>query len=356
MKKFVCLLTSAVLFISSVISLAACGAGNNDNVVRVYNWGDYIDEDVISMFEEETGIRVIYDTFETNEEMYPKVSAGGVDYDVICPSDYMIEKMLENNLLQEINFDNVPNASYIQQSVLDMASVYDPGNKYSVPYTYGTLGIIYNSKLITDDITSWSDLWNKNYAGEVLMYNSPRDLFTAPLKILGYSINTTDENELRQATDLLLEQKPLVQRYVMDQIKDSLVSESSAIAMAYSGEVLALQEQNENLKYVIPEEGTNYFLDAWVIPTCAENKENAEAWINFLNRPDIAYKNFEYITYATPNTGAQELMDDSLKDNPALFPSDDIVAKCEVFHTLGNDGDQLYSDLWMEIKNAAVTK
>lgn len=354
MKKIISLFMTVLLAVSSIAVLSGCGGSNNGNVVRVYNWGDYIDEDVISMFEEETGIKVIYDTFETNEEMYPKVAAGGVDYDVICPSDYMIEKMIENNLLQEINYDNVPNVSYIQQATLDMAANYDPDNKYSVPYTYGTLGIIYNTKLITDEITSWNDLWNEDYSGEILMYNSPRDLFTAPLMMLGYSINTTDEGELREATDLLLQQKPMVQRYVMDQIKDSLISESAAIAMAYSGEVLVLQEQNENLEYVIPEEGTNYFIDAWVIPTCAENKENAEAWINFLNRPDIAYKNFEYITYATPNTGAQELMDESLKDNPALFPSDEIVANSEVFHTLGNEGDQLYSDLWMEIKNASV--
>lgn len=354
MRKNISIFMTVLLAVSAIAVFGGCGSSKNENVVRVYNWGDYIDEEVISMFEEETGIKVIYDTFETNEEMYPKVAAGGVDYDVICPSDYMIEKMLENNLLQEINYDNVPNASYIQQITLDMATDYDPDNKYSVPYTYGTLGIIYNTSLIADEITSWSDLWNEDYSGEILMYNSPRDLFTAPLMMLGYSINTTDENELREATDLLLEQKPMVQRYVMDQIKDSLISESSAIAMAYSGEVLALQEQNENLQYVIPEEGTNYFIDAWVIPTCAENKENAEAWINFLNRPDIAYMNFEYITYATPNTGAQELMDESLKDNPALFPSDEIIANCEVFHTLGDEGDQLYSNLWMEIKNASV--
>ena len=354
MKKIISIFITALIAVSALSALGGCGQSNDTNVVRVYNWGDYIDEEVLTMFEEETGIRVIYDTFETNEEMYPKVAAGGVDYDVICPSDYMIEKMLENNLLQEINYDNIPNASYIQQATLDMAADYDPGNKYSVPFTYGTLGIIYNTKLINDEITSWEDLWNEAYSGEILMYNSPRDLFTAPLMMLGYSINTTDENELREATNLLLEQKPMVQRYVMDQIKDSLISESSAIAMAYSGEVLALQEQNENLKYIIPKEGTNYFIDAWVIPTCAENKENAEAWINFLNRPDIAFKNFEYITYATPNTGAQELMDESLKSNPALFPSDEIVKDCEVFHTLGNEGDQLYSDLWMEIKNASV--
>ena len=354
MKRITCLLISTLLILSSVLMLGGCGGSKSANVVRVYNWGDYIDEEVLDMFEEETGIKVIYDTFETNEEMYPKIAAGGVDYDVICPSDYMIEKLLANNLLQEINFENIPNLSYIQKSVMEMSKAFDPENKYSVPYTYGTLGIIYNTKIIKDEIDSWDALWNEAYSGEILMYNSPRDLFTAPLMRLGYSINTTDKQQLREAADMLLEQKPLLQRYVMDQIKDSLISESAAIAMAYSGEVLAIQEKNENLAYVIPKEGTNYFIDSWVIPTCAENKANAEAWINFLNRPDIAYKNFEYITYATPNTGAQELMDEELKDNPALFPSDEIVANCEVFHSLGDEGDQMYSDLWMEIKNASV--
>lgn len=354
MKRISILFAALMLAASSILTLSACGGDTNENVVRVYSWGDYIDEETIYMFEEETGIKVIYDTFETNEEMYPKIAAGGVDYDVICPSDYMIEKMLDNNLLQEINYDNIPNISNIDASVLEMATAYDPDNKYSVPYTYGTLGIIYNKALIDDEITSWSDLWNEEYSGNILMYNSPRDLFTAPLKMLGYSINSTDEAELRKATDLLLEQKPLVQRYVMDQIKDSLISESAAIAMAYSGEVLALQEKNPNLEYIIPEEGTNYFIDAWVIPTCAENKENAEAWIDFLSRPDIAFINFEYVTYATPNTGAQALMDESLKDNQALFPSSEVMSNCEVFRTLGEEGDQMYSDLWMEIKNASV--
>ncbi len=354
MKRIICLTAALVLALSSILTLSACGGNENENVVRVYNWGDYIDEEVISMFEEETGIKVIYDTFETNEEMYPKIAAGGVDYDVICPSDYMIEKMLANNLLQEINYDNIPNISNIDPSVLEMALTYDPSNKYSVPYTYGTLGIIYNKALIDDEITSWADLWNEEYSGNILMYNSPRDLFTAPLKMLGYSLNSTSEAELREATDLLLEQKPLVQRYVMDQIKDSLISESASIAMAYSGEVLLLQESNPNLEYVIPKEGTNYFIDAWVIPTCAENKENAEAWIDFLSRPDIAFMNFEYITYATPNLGAQEQMDESLKSNPALFPSAEVMENCEVFRSLGEEGDQTYSDLWMEIKNASV--
>ena len=348
------LLAAGMIAILAMTGLSGCGGAKKEDkgVVKVYNWGEYIDEDVIAEFEAETGIKVVYDTFETNEEMYPIIEAGGVSYDVVCPSDYMIEKMIANNLLAEINFDHIPNMEYLSESIMEGSRTFDPENKYSVPYTYGTLGILYNKKMITDKITNWKDLWNEAYSGEILMYNSPRDLFTAPLEILGYSLNTTDEAQLDEAKNMLLEQKPLVQRYVMDQIKDAMISESAAIAMCYSGEVLLLQESNENLEYVIPEEGSNYFIDSWVIPANAENKENAEAWINFLNDPEIAYKNFEYITYATPNTGAQELMDPEVAANQAVNPSAEVLSRCEVFKTLGEEGDALFNELWLQVKDA----
>lgn len=358
MRKYFIATVSLVL--ATTVILSGCSSSSDTNstkagsngVVKIYNWGEYIDEDVISMFEDETGIEVIYDTFETNEEMYPIIEKGSVSYDAVCPSDYIIEKMISNNLLAEIDFDNIPNMEYIDSSIQEASKAFDPENKYSVPYTYGTLGIVYNKELVTDTVDSWNILWNEKYSGEILMYNSVRDLFVAPLVLNGSSINTTDSSELEAAKELLINQKPLVQSYVMDQIKDTMISGSAAIAMAYSGEVLAMQEANEDLEYVIPKEGTNYFIDSWVIPANAENKENAEAWINFLNRPDIAYKNFEYITYATPNTGAQEMMDEELKDNIALFPGEDVLKNCEVFHSLGKEGDALFNDLWLEIKAA----
>ncbi len=345
---------AAALVWALVLGLSGCGGGKKESKGqgKIFNWGEYIDEEVIEQFEEETGIEVVYDTFETNEAMYPVIEAGGVSYDAICPSDYMIEKLIANDLLAEINFDNVPNVKYISESVMEGSKTFDPENKYSVPYTFGTLGILYNTALIDDEIKSWEDLWNEEYKGNILMYNSPRDLFVAPLEILGYSINTTDEAQLQEAKELLLKQKPLIQRYVMDQIKDSMISGSASIAMSYSGEVLQLQEANPDLKYVVPEEGSNYFIDSWVIPANAENKENAEAWINFLNRPEIALKNFEYITYSTPNTGAQELMDEELLANPAVFPGEDILNQCEVFHSLGAEGDALFNDLWLQLRDA----
>ncbi|MDO5410611.1 MAG: ABC transporter substrate-binding protein [Lachnospiraceae bacterium] len=360
MKKIISLSLALIMALTLVTGCGNSSDSKNGSKpgskgqVKVYNWGEYIDEEVIKMFEEETGIEVVYDMFETNEEMYPVIEAGGVSYDAICPSDYMIEKMIKNDLLQEINFDNIPNMKYLSKTIMDGSKDFDPENKYSVPYTFGTLGIVYNKTMVKEPVTSWNILWDKNYAKNILMYNSVRDAFVAPLRLLGADINTTDDAVLRKATDMLIEEKSLVQSYVMDQIKDLMISGSAAMAMCYSGEVLAMQEENPDLAYAVPEEGSNFFIDSWVIPANAENKENAEAWINFLNKPEIALKNFEYITYSTPNTGAQDLMDKELLENPAVFPDEKILDKCSIFHTLGTEGDSKMNDLWIEIKGASV--
>ena len=340
---------------AAIVAIVVCiftfgNTSKQENVVRVYNWGDYIDEEVIAMFEEETGIKVVYDLFETNEEMYPVIEAGGTVYDVICPSDYMISKMIENDLLQEINFDNVPNVKYIDKQQLTSAQFFDPENSYSVPYTYGTLGILYNKNVVKEPVDSWNILWDKKYSGKVLMYSSVRDLFVPALALNNCSINTTDTKKLEIAKQMLIEQKPMVQAYVMDQIKDKMINGEAAMAMAYSGEYLAIHEENEDIEFVVPKEGSNCFIDAWVIPANAENKENAEAWINFLCRPDIAKRNFEYITYSTPNAGAVEQIDSDLKAMEAIFPSKETLQNCEVFQYLGEDADALYNNLWKEIK------
>lgn len=366
-------LISLVLLIGLLggLLLAGCGSASEESesgeasepvkpgengIVKVYNWGEYIDEETIEMFEEETGIKVIYDLFETNEEMYPVIAAGGVSYDVLCPSDYMIEKLMDNGLLAEVNWDNIPNAKYLEENIMALTAQFDPGNKYAVPYTYGTLGILYNTKLIHegDVIDSWEDMWNTDYDKDVIMYNSVRDLFVAPLRRLGKSINTTDEAQLREALQLLIEQKSMVQGYYMDQIKELMINDGAAMAMVYSGEVLQLQEGNENLEYVVPSEGSNFFVDAWVIPANAENKENAEAWIDFMNRPDIAFKNFEYVTYSIPHSAAKEYIDEETLANPAVFPNPDSLTNCEVFDYLGDEGDELFNRLWLELKGTDV--
>ena len=336
------------------------GVTGGDNQLIVYNWGEYIDESVINDFEKETGIQVVYDVFETNEEMYPVIEAGGVSYDVVCPSDYMIQKMIENNLLAEINFDNIPNYKEIGQEYLDISKGFDPENKYSVPYCWGTMGILYNTQMIEElgvpAPTKWADLWDERLEGEILMQNSVRDAFTVALKSLGYSLNTQNPDELQQAKDELIRQKPLVQAYVIDQVRDKMIGGEAAVGAIYSGEILYIQnavkeqEADFTLEYVIPEDGTNYWVDSWVIPANAEHKENAEKWIDFLCRPDIAKKNFEYITYATPNKGAYELLDEELKQNKALFPDLSALTNCEIIQYPGEEADALYNELWKEVK------
>ena len=361
MKKRVFLFPTAV-FLGTACLLSGCGkksATDNAGEVYVYNWGEYIDEAVITMFEEETGIKVVYDMFETNEEMYPVIEAGGVNYDVICPSDYMIQKMIENDLLAELNFDNIPNISEIDPEFMERSKAFDPENKYSVPYTWGTVGILYNTSMVApEDVpTKWADLWDEKFKGEILMQDSVRDAFMVALKSFGYSMNTKNESELQEAKDLLIQQKPLVQAYVVDQVRDKMIGGEAAIGVIYSGEMLYIQDEvaslglDYDLEYVLPEEGTNVWIDSWVIPKNAKNKENAEKWIDFLCRPDIAKMNFEYITYATPNKGAFDLLDEEIQNNKAVFPDIDSLKNCEVFQYLGDNVDSIYNDLWKEVKS-----
>lgn len=297
MKKTVALLLTLSL---AVLPLTACGSasssGSNGEVV-VYNWGEYIDPDTISMFEEETGIKVIYDEFETNEIMFPKIEAGASKYDVVCPSDYMIKKMIENDLLAEINYDNVPNAkANIGQQYWDMSKEFDPENKYSIPYCWGTVGILYNKTMVDGPVDSWSILWDEKYADNILMQDSVRDAFMVALKLNGYSMNSVNPEELNAAKESLIAQKSLVQAYVIDQVRDKMIGNEAAIGVIYSGEAIFTQRENPDLEYVIPKEGTNVWIDSWVITKNAPNKENAEKFIDFMCRPDIALKNFEYIT------------------------------------------------------------
>lgn len=338
------------------------GSGDKDGgELYVFNWGEYIDEDVITQFEEETGITVVYDPFETNEEMYPIIEAGAVTYDVVCPSDYMIQKMLENDLLAEINFDNVPNVDQIDPDYMKMSQAFDPENKYSVPYCWGTVGILYNTKRLeelgVEPPTRWADLWDERLSGEILMQDSVRDAFMVALKKEGFSMNTSDEGELQQAKQALIDQKPLVQAYVIDQVRDKMIGGEAAVGVIYSGEMLYIQEEvaslglDYTLEYVLPEEGTNLWLDSWVIPKNAANKENAEKWINFLCRPEIAKANFEYITYPTPNKGAFELLDKEMQENQAVFPDREALWNSEVFSYLGDETDAIYNRLWKEVKS-----
>lgn len=346
---------TTVCVIAAMASMTGCGASDSgkDGEVIVYNWGEYIDPETIEMFEEETGIKVVYDEFETNEIMYPKVEAGASSYDVVCPSDYMISKMIENDLLAELNFDNMPNAKEnIGAQYYEQSKGFDPENKYSVPYCWGTVGILYNRTMVDEPITTWAQLWDEKYADNILMQDSVRDAFMVAEKLNGFSMNTLDPSELETAKNSLIEQKPLVQAYVIDQVRDKMIGNEAAIGVIYSGEAIYTQRENPDLEYVIPEEGTNVWIDSWVILKDAPNKENAEKFIDFMCRPDIAVKNFEYITYSTPNEAARELIEDEdIKNSKIAFPDLSQYDNLEVFVYLGEEGDALYNELWKEVKS-----
>lgn len=275
-------LFAAALAACLIASMSGCGSGKTDsgNTLYVYNWGEYIDPTVVDDFEKETGIHVVYDEFETNEVMYPKIDADPSSYDVVCPSDYMISKMIKNNLLAPLDMSRIPNIKNIGETYLKQSEAFDPGNKYSVPYTWGTIGILYNTKMVTDPVDSWKILWDKKYDDNILMQDSVRDLFAVGESLLGYSLNTTDRGELEKVRDLLIEQKPIVQAYVVDEVRDKMIAGESAMGVIFSGEAEYTREENPDLDYVIPKEGTNIWIDSWVIPAGSKHKDAAMEWIN----------------------------------------------------------------------------
>ena len=318
--------------------------------VYVYNWGEYIDMDILREFEKETGIKVHYSEYQNNEEMYSILKSGIATYDVIIPSDYMISRMIDEGMLEELDFSNIPNIDLIDDAYKYLE--YDPDGKYSVAYMTGTVGIIYNSAMIDDEITGWGALFDEKYAGKILMFNNPRDAFGIALKYLGYYQNTTNEDEIREAYDLLVAQKPILQAYVMDQIFDKLESGEAAIGPYYAGDYLIMIENNPDLVFVRPVEGSNAFVDAMCIPKGAKNKTNAELFINFMSSTDIALKNMEYIWYASANYEAAEILMEELDEDDIeiMFASEETLANCDVFTNLPADILELYDTLWSELK------
>lgn len=345
-KKIISLLTITTL---SLGLITGCGKEKEEkDVLSVYNVGDYIDESLISKFEEETGIEVRYETYDTNEMMYQKVKSGSSSYDLVFPSDYMVEKMKAEGLLKKIDFKNIPNFKYIDKDFLN--PIYDKTNEYSVPYMWGTFGILYNKKMVKDPVDSWDILWNHKYKGNIMMFDSVRDTMGIALKKLGYSMNSTNPKEIDEAKELLMRQKDLVLAYVNDEGKDRLLGEETAMGIIYSGDAVTLIEENPNLAYAIPKEGTNKWVDAMCIPSTAKHKKEAEMFINFLLDPKNAAVNADYIGYSIPNTGALELLDEEVTSDPVAYPSEEVLDKSETFIDLGND-IKLYDRAWIELKS-----
>lgn len=348
--KFKKLVSLGTVFLLSSTMLVGCGGSKASNeVLNIYNVGDYIDEDLISKFEDETGIKVVYETYDTNEAMYQKVKSGSSKYDLIFPSDYMVEKMVEEDMLQEIDYNNIPNYKNINEDF--KKADYDKEDKYSVPYLWGTFGILYNKTIVKENVDSWDILWNEKYSGQIQMLDSVRDSVGIALKKLGYSMNSTNPKEIEEAKKELMKQKPLVQAYVNDEGKDRLVAEEAAMGIVYSGDALTLIESNPNLAYATPKEGTNKWVDAMCIPKVAENKKEAEQFINFMLEPENAKQNVDYIGYSTPNDAAKKILDPKMKNSKIAYPSTDVLDKSEIFINLPKDVLKLYDDAWIQIKS-----
>lgn len=334
-----------MLAIVLVLSLGACGAKEDKKVVNIYNWGEYINEDLLAKFEKETGIKVNYDTFVTNEDLYVKLKNSNVSYDLLIPSDYMIEKMIKEDMLQKIDFKNIPNYSNIDDEFKNKP--FDSKNEYSVPYFWGTLGLVYNTDRVKDDIDSWNALWDQKYKDKIIMMDSSRDAIGMALIKLGYSMNSENAKELNKAKEELIKQKTYVRAYQLDQTKDIMINGEADLAVMYSGDAALAINEASNLKYVIPKEGSNIFIDSMVIPKNAENKANAEAFINFMLEEHNASQNAS-IGYSTPISKAKKYLDDKMKNNPASYPD---LSKHKNLETFKDPGDKvkIYDDIWQSI-------
>lgn len=349
MKKKLIWMLCTITGIAALLS--GCGSKKSENTLTILNYGKYIEPEVIEMFEEETGIKVDYEEYITPENMYTKYKAGAIDYDLICTSDYMVEKLIKEGQVLEMNYDNIPLSQNLDDTYFTFSQSFDPENKYSLPYFFGTVGILYNTELVDESkVDSWDILWDEDYSGQIIMPDSVRDAFMVSLKILGYSINTTDEAQLREAQSLLLDQKPLIYSYLVDEAQDEMIAENAAMAVVYSGEAGFAMEFNDNLAFSVPKEGSNMWIDSWFIPKTCTNQENAEKFLNFLCREDIAMMNFDYVYYATPNNEVVRQLDKELQENTTVFPPKEILDNCEVLKSLDDTTTALFSELWLELK------
>ena len=361
MKKRVCFIV-----LLSVISLfiTGCEYKNDDSkdCINVYSWGEFISNgsdgsiDVNKEFTKETGIKVNYKTFQNNEELFAKISGGGTDYDVIIPSDYMVSKLIENDMLEKLNFSNIPNFNLINDDFKCLN--FDPKNEYSVPYMWGMVGIFYNKKEVDEkeEDIGWEILWNKKYKNKILMFDNARDSFAISLLKLGYSINTQDSEKWKEAAKELLIQKPLVQAYVMDQIFNKMGNHEAVLAPYYAGDAASIMKSNEDIGFVIPKEGSTRFVDSLCIPKNSSHKSQAEKYINFLCRTDIALANVKHIGYSTPHKEAYEKLDDEVKNNKIFYPSKEVIEKSQTFTNLSPEINSLIDKLWIEIKAGGVSE
>lgn len=353
MKKlltaFVAITLASVLLLVLINRLNAAQGYSGKDTLTLYNWGDYIDMDLIDQFEEETGITVILETFDSNEAMFTKIQQGGTSYDIAIPSEYMIEKMIEEDLLIPLDHEKIPNLKYIDERFLDLP--FDPGNKYSVPYFWGTVGILYNPEMLPGKtFESWNDLWDPDLKNSILLIDGAREVMGMALNSLGYSLNDTDPEHLQEALAKLRKLTPNVRAIVGDENKLLMLNNEASIALVWSGDARDIMWDNEDLDYVVPKEGSNLWFDNMVIPKTAKNVEAAHQFINFMLDPEIAAANTEYVGYSTPNKAAFELISEELSEDERFYPPPEITDRLEVYENLGKEMLSLYNELFLQFK------
>lgn len=347
MKKLLVLLISTLMISTLCIG---CSQKTSEEI-NFFNYGENIDEETIKEFEEQYGIKVNIETFDDMENMYQKVKSGGVKYDVILVSDALMPRMIKQNLVQELNKDNIPNISQMDEEYLNLEI--DPGNKYSVPYMFGTVGLIYNKDVVKEEVDSWDILWDEKYKDKIFMFDTYRDTIGVALKKLGYSLNSTDINQIEEAKQLLIEQRKTVDPiYGVDNGTTMIPAGESDINMIWSGEGLNLQEENPNLVYVVPKEGANFWIDSLCIPSNAKNVEGAEKFINFVSDKKSALRIADEIGYTTPNKEARLEQPESVRNNPNAYMTKEIMDRCEIYVDFPKDIKKIYDNAWLDIKSS----
>ncbi|MBB6637274.1 ABC transporter substrate-binding protein [Cohnella thailandensis] len=337
----------ALMYLTSYLNSEQGYSGGN--TLTVYNWGDYIDPDLIAEFEEETGVKVIYQTFDSNEAMLTKIAQGGTTFDVAVPSDYAISKMREENLLLPIDHSKVPNLKNIDPRFMDLS--FDPGNVYSVPYFWGTVGVVFNPELVGDlTFESWEDLWSPELRNDILLVDGAREVMGMGLNSLGYSLNDLNEDHLQEALKKLQRLTPNVKALVGDEIKMLLANEEAAVGLVWSGDASEILSENEKLDYIVPQEGSNLWFDNMVIPKTAKNLDAAHQFINFMLDPEIAERNTEYVGYSTPNAEAFKLLPAEISEDERFYPNAELTDKLEVYDNLGKKMLAHYNELFLEFK------
>ena len=349
-----------VVFLVFMLFLSGCEIQKNkEKSINVYSWGEFISDgadgtiNVNKKFTEETGIKVNYKTFQNNEELFAKISGGGGDYDVIIPSDYMVSRLIEKGMLEKIDFNNIPNYRFISDKFKNLN--FDPKNEYSVPYVWGMIGIFYNKNEVSEEI-NWDILWNEKYKNRILMFDNARDAFAISLLRLGYCVNTEDKNELRQAADELIKQKPLVQAYVMDQIFDKISNGEAVLAPYYAGDAAIVMKNNPDIGFIIPKKGSEKFIDSMCIPKGSENKRLAQEYINFMCRTDIDLANAKKTGYSTPHKAAYNLLDEDIKNSDIFYPDKETFENSQTFVNLSEATNKLLDELWTEVKSGGTSE